>query len=191
MAKLTPRTQYVLVCCLEVLASQYGDEVEDLGQADLTPTNASQYNFGSLPISTWKLGQAWRENHLENIQELQQRVSETGGATPYNTAQEIILWEALSDAMTATVEGVWEEVLGSLPAHGDDYLWVELRESLYQDQDFRLLFDPRHDGIENDKALAKLGFANLHPRDWFQTFANIHQEEQESLSEVEDFDLTV
>jgi hypothetical protein len=46
-----------------------------------------------------------------------------------------------------------------------------MREAAFEDWDVLMLFDSHLDGFESDAALSqKMGFTNLHPRDWFTPF---------------------
>lgn len=65
------------------------------------------------------------------------------------------------------------------PGSGDDFEDIEAvaeavehaREVLFEDWDVLMLFDRALDGIEESDDHEMMGFANLHPRDWFTPFA--------------------
>jgi hypothetical protein len=45
-----------------------------------------------------------------------------------------------------------------------------LEDDIYEDMDFRVLFNPAQDGIENSQVGARLGMGSLFFRDWFRPF---------------------
>ena len=47
------------------------------------------------------------------------------------------------------------------------------QDSLFKDRDFQVLSSPRHDGIEDDQAIAgRLGYSNLQSARWFLPFSD-------------------
>ena len=55
---------------------------------------------------------------------------------------------------------------------GVDPDFSEFEDSLYQDMDFRLLFDPAMDGIEDSEVGDTLGVGRLRFSEWFAPFEN-------------------
>ena len=48
-----------------------------------------------------------------------------------------------------------------------------LADDVCDDADVELLYQPNFDGIEDGTVLVDFGFANLHPRDWFEPFGYV------------------
>jgi hypothetical protein len=72
--------------------------------------------------------------------------------------------EALAlDALIQTAESAME-------AAGQRYDFDAFRDVAYEDEDYRLLFDPARDGIETTAAGRNLALANLEFSDWFRPF---------------------
>jgi len=61
----------------------------------------------------------------------------------------------------------------ALPHHPDDDDFDLLRDILFEDNDVLILYNPAMDGIEDPESdIAQIQrFVNLHPNDWFKTFA--------------------
>jgi len=54
----------------------------------------------------------------------------------------------------------------------------ELQQTVFEDEDVLMLFDPRMDGIEDSPLGAELGMANLHVSEWFLPFRSEGQAEE-------------
>ena len=66
----------------------------------------------------------------------------------------------------------WSTVIRQ-PASRDDSDWPSLRENLFEDTDFLMLYAPELDGVDDadDEVNQSLGIGeHLRPRDWFTPF---------------------
>lgn len=75
-----------------------------------------------------------------------------------STAEEMILWCAV------------ESHLDHLMAAGVDEPFCPLHEILFEDNDFRMLFDPAMDGIESTPVAEFMGMTITGPEGWFNPF---------------------
>lgn len=96
---------------------------------------------------------------------------------PRCTADEVNLAMALERAR-ALIEH--EELLGVPPelasasCDGLDEDYTYAYDAVRQDCDVEMLWNMELDGIENDEELlARIGTAQLHPRDWFEPFLHV------------------
>jgi hypothetical protein len=91
------------------------------------------------------------------------------------TADEMALHMVIDLAEGFAADGI-TAIGGRLPRRGradTDFDWA--REVLFRDHDVLMLFDVALDGIEDESGelTDQYRFANLHPRDWFTTFADV------------------
>ncbi len=91
------------------------------------------------------------------------------------TAEEMALHMVIDLAEAFVADGI-VPTESPLPARGDedtDFDWA--REVLFRDHDVLMLFNVSLDGIEDDSSelAEQYRFANLHPRDWFDAFADV------------------
>lgn len=149
-----------LAVALDLAINGYARDLQLLGDGRIRPSALEQFpEFGSLPVCTWRLGEAWRLQFISALLALRDRIADGGSMHPVCVAQEIGLWGAIEIAEASD------------PTSCE---WEDLREDLFQDTDFLLLFDPRSDGLASDPgAHSEMGFGNLEPHEWFEPFNNV------------------
>jgi hypothetical protein len=76
------------------------------------------------------------------------------------TAEELALHILISEA---------SEIL---EAHGVEVDFGAFEDTIYQDVDFEFLYESEHDWIKDSRVQSEMGFAYLHPSEWFKPFDN-------------------
>lgn len=75
--------------------------------------------------------------------------------------------ELALEAVIEQAKGLFEDSQEKL----DEDAFNTFKDVAFEDLDFELLYSQRMDGIENDPELsAQMGFAHLHPSEWFLPF---------------------
>lgn len=130
------------------------------------------------PIAQRLADDAWIERFVSCFESLAGRLG-SGRFIPEQlascTAEEMAL-HMLIDLAEAFVNDGVVPTESPLPTRGDDdtdFDWA--REVLFRDHDVLMLFNVSLDGIEDDSGelAEQYRFANLHPRDWFEPFADV------------------
>jgi len=165
---LTPR----LAACLWLAAI-------DLAETYSDPRACPELLAQLPPIVGRVADEAWIAKFVACFDALAARVGHGGfesdllaGCTAEEMALHLVIdrAEELADQEVAV-----EPWFRRLPVRGRaDHDFEMARTALFRDHDVLVLFDPSLDGVEStDIWPAKLsGFAYLHPRDWFVTFAD-------------------
>jgi len=94
------------------------------------------------------------------------------------TADEVNLAMALTDVPWIAEGGVGPvpPELRAATVHGLEFDADAASESLFNDHDVFMLWNPLLDGIENDdETLERLGTADLHPSKWFEPFLHVKE----------------
>jgi hypothetical protein len=167
---LTPRTRQLLLIAAELL---FDEGREDLDQDDPNPWGL----FDLYPRLVATESKDWRRQALRSYDQLAADIRELGTPTPRCTADEVALWLMLDRASAIEVDRdawptLWSTVIRQ-PASRDDFDWPSLREDLFEDTDFLMLYAPELDGVDDpdDEVNQSLGIGeHLRPRDWFTPF---------------------
>jgi len=167
---LTPRTQALLLIAADLL---FDEGREDLDQDDPNPWGL----FELYPRLVVTQNKDWRRQALQSYDQLAAEIREHGTPIPRCTADEVALWLMLDRASAIEVDrdawpALWSTVIRQ-PASRDDFDWPSLREDLFEDTDFLMLYAPELDGVDDpdDEVNQSLGIGeHLRPRDWFTPF---------------------
>lgn len=164
---LTPRLAAHLWAAAVYLSDTYGEDPDSgLLRQELPP------------IAQRLADDAWIERFVACFEVLADRLGR-GRFVPELlaacTAEEMALHMVIDLAEAFVNDGIVPPH-SLLPARGDDdtdFDWA--REVLFRDHDVLMLFNRSLDGIEDDSSelAAQYRFANLHPRDWFDAFADV------------------
>lgn len=114
---------------------------------------------------------AWRQRFVAGFDRLAGRlaaIDEDGDTLARCTAEELALHLTINVAEQHRLDGALSPAAAChLPDHGTrDQAFDRMREALFEDHDFLLLYNPSLDGIETELD----GNPSLHPRDWFTPF---------------------
>lgn len=166
---ITPRTRRLLVIA--------GEMLHDGGRSDIDGDPHRWLLFDRYPRITHTRDAAWRRRALQSYDDLVAAMNSDRDPYPNCTADELALWFMIE--MAAAFEqdrDAWPTVWSSaaaLPESPDDFNWHELRDDLFQDHDFLMLYSPDLDGIEDpanqDNVTLGIG-PYLRPQDWFTPF---------------------
>jgi hypothetical protein len=166
---ITPRTAFLL----HAAAAHLSDEAYD----DTDPANQDDSGlFGTYPRITHREGQRWRRQAARCYDDLAHDLEIGAWPRPTCVGEEIALWKIVGEAEDPWMEEVFAEFIDRLPLHPADRDFDLLREVLFEDLDFQMLYDPSRDGIEDpdDPENRFLGIGdNLKPENWFQTFLDM------------------
>ncbi len=118
---------------------------------------------------TWYLPPQLEPHYTEGLyRSMVMAVANVGGQLGSTDAPTL---RCLADELALHV--IIEHAGGWLENHGElDEGWGYYEDRVLEDTDFKLLYDPAWDGIEDPGSdVARLeGMANLHPKDWFKPF---------------------
>jgi hypothetical protein len=136
---LTPRTRQLLLIAAELLSDEGR---EDLDQDDPNPWGL----FDLYPRLVATQNKDWRRQALRSYDQLAADILELGTPIPRCTADEVALWLMLDRASAIEVDRdawptLWSTVIQQ-PASRDDFDWPSLREDLFEDTDFLMLYAP-------------------------------------------------
>lgn len=179
-ANCTPKTALVLAVYLEMMADEIIDQCEHDEELD-------RFTNPDLPRVAANRTYEWMVRLSNCFMDLRDDIVIRGtDPFPKCTGEEVALWLAIRYAEDdlphglfsvregdyPEADGKYADALESLPSHRHDLSWESLRCTLFEDHDFRLLYDMSLDGIESDdnEESQQFGCANLHPRDWFKWF---------------------
>jgi hypothetical protein len=167
---ITPRTKGLLVIA--------GEMLRDEGRSDVEDDDLNQWLlFDRYPRITHSRDAAWRRRALQSYDHLVAAMNSGRDPHPQCTAEEMALWFMIELAEAFEQDrGEWPTVWAEIEefaASRDDFNWDDLREDLFQDQDFLMLYSPELDGIEDPangfNAMMRIG-PYLRPQDWFTPF---------------------
>ncbi|HEY5847260.1 MAG TPA: hypothetical protein VIU11_16295 [Nakamurella sp.] len=167
---LTPRTRQLLLIAADLL---FDEGREDLDQVDPNPWGL----FERYPRLAKTQNAVWRRRALHSFDDLAADIRRLGTPIPRCTADEVALW-LMVDRASAIEEDreawptLWSTVIEH-PARPDDFDRPSLRENLFEDTDFLMLYAPELDGVDDpdDEINQSLGIGeHLHPRGWFTLF---------------------
>lgn len=169
---LTPRNAFLLWDALSVIADEMYDEIDEVGSATLQDSDVKPW-LTSLPQITWRRDAAWRRKVAHAADDLRRDLETGHFEGPRCTADEVVLYLAVEFVNEDDARD--QDVLDKLPESAYDEDWDRFVQLAFQDLDFRLLYNPRFDGIEDpDFELNRYqGMANLSPEDWFEPFGNV------------------
>lgn len=167
---LGPRTRRLLVIAANLLF--------DEGRLDVEQDNPDRWIlFDRYPRTTKGQDARWRDRALQSFEDLAADIDKLGTPVPRCTADEVALWLMLDLASGIEEEReAWPELwtmVTELPAHRHDFDWDSLRENLFEDTDFLMLYSPALDGLDDpaDEVNQALGIGeNLQPQHWFTLF---------------------
>lgn len=166
---ITPRTKELLAIA--------GEMLRDEGRSDIDDSTDHWLLFDRYPRITHTREAAWRLRALQSFDDLVAAMNNDRNPYPNCTGDELALWFMIELAAAFEQDRdawptVWSAV-AALPARPDDFNWHQLRESLFQDHDFLMLYSPDLDGIEDpdneDNAAMGIG-PYLRPQQWFTPF---------------------
>lgn len=171
-SELTPRNALLLWNALACRSDFLYDEVDMLGSAPIVAPDDWPF-LSDLPRLTWRRDASWRRQVARAADDLRCDLESGDWEGPRCTAEEVVLYLAVREA--SGFDDSHEELLEGLPEHEHDFDWGGFMESAFQDWDFRLLYDPKFDGVEDPAfELNQLnGMASLHPDDWFEPFSDV------------------
>lgn len=167
---IAPRTRHLLMVAAEMLPDQ--------GREDIDEDDPARWLlFDRYPRITHGRDAGWRRRALRAYGDLAAIINSGQFPRPGCTAEEMALWLIIELAAAFEQDRdawptIWSE-LQALPATADDFNWDELREDLFEDHDFLMLYSPDLDGIEDplDHVNTQLRIGPyLRPQDWFTPF---------------------
>lgn len=167
---VTPRMAYWLWSTALFLADTWRENANDPeAVADLLPSVARPHARGE-----------WYERFGRCFDDLAERIA-TGEANDERlakcTGDELALHLVIEHAeahLNDGVIGLHIAAAQALPDHGDDDSDFDaMRDVLFEDHDVLMLYNPALDGIEDPTSglSDQTRTTNLHPRDWFEPFA--------------------
>lgn len=171
-SELTPRNALLLWNALACRSDFTYDEVDKVGSMPIEDPDEWFY-LGDLPRITWRMDAHWRRQAARAADDLRYDLETGDWEGPRCTAEEVMLDLAVREA--SGFDDPDDDLFEGLPEHAYDRDWDRFVELAFQDGDFRLLYDPLFDGIEDSSfELTRLqGMANLAPKDWFETFGGM------------------
>lgn len=167
---ISPRSRHLLMVAAEMLPDQ--------GREDIDQDDPSQWLlFDRYPRITHDRDANWRRRALRAYGDLAAMIKNGQIPQPGCTAEEMALWFIIELAAAFEQDRdawptIWSEVQ-ELPSTADDFNWDELRDDLFEDHDFLMLYSPDLDGIEDplDAVNAQMRIGPyLRPQDWFTPF---------------------
>jgi hypothetical protein len=157
--QMTPRMAWQLWSAALYLADEWRTSQPDALARTLPPIARSHVQYP-----------AWRGQFAAGFVRIATRLADADDADALArcTAEELALHLTIDLAERHAIDGALSPAAGChLPEHGrQDRAFDRMRESLFEDHDFLLLYNPSLDGIETELD----GNPLLHPRDWFTPF---------------------
>jgi hypothetical protein len=125
-----------------------------------------------VPLAARMQGADFFLRLAEQARSMSDRLARSRFRVPACTAEEILLKVATERLEADRADDMLEvhPWLHLLPETEADFDWASLREVLTEDSDVDLLYDPSLDGIEDERRLASMAFANLAVGEWFTPF---------------------
>jgi len=167
---LTPRTRQLLLIAADLL---FDEGRQDLDQEDPNPWAL----FDRYPPLVAGQNAHWRRQAVQSFDHLPADIRTLEIPIPRCTADEVALWLMLDRASAIEEDpdawpGLWSSIV-KIASSPDDFDWPSLREDLFEDTDFLLLYAPGTHGIDDpdDEVHQSLGIGeHLRPQGWFTTF---------------------
>lgn len=162
---LSPLLAWALVAALEILGDQWPSIPEELDVPPCAQRFARDQAFcDRMGASAHYLSEQLAAGRSDAI-------------IARCTADEVNLAMALGDVPSIPeISGPVPKVLRAATTHGLDIDAERASDSLFNDHDVFMLWNPMLDGIENDyETLARLGSADLHPSRWFEPFLHVKE----------------
>ncbi len=164
--QLTPLMAFRLIVAAEERADDITEGRDDLFAEALPPFVHS--------TATAEFRERFRRCYLD----LADRIEEAGtpgDGWPYLAhcvGEEVALADILAVAADDHDSGHFDELYShQIDGLGDNADFDYYEDALFKDYDFKVLWSPDLDGIEDDEMIvARLGYMNLHPSRWFLPF---------------------
>ncbi|MFC7327095.1 hypothetical protein [Marinactinospora rubrisoli] len=182
---LSPRTADVLHHALATMADFAYDDIQNSGGEPVTDiADGNWMFFDRLPVVTWQQSVSWRRQVARACDDLAADLAAGRWPRPRSVAEECVLYLALveeAEAVLEEKEDLDDEDHAELPTHRDDYDWNACLESLFQDTDIALLYDPDMDGLldPGSEMNRVFGIADMRPAEWFTPFKNVEPRDPE------------
>lgn len=164
-AGLSPLVAWAMVAALEILGDQWPDVPGDLNMPPCARRFAQDPAFCQrMKASAHYLAEQLGAGNADAV-------------IARCTADEVNLAMALTDVpWIPEIAGPAPQELRAATVHGLEFDADAASESLFNDHDVFMLWNPLLDGIENDEeTLARLGTADLHPSRWFEPFNHVKE----------------
>jgi hypothetical protein len=162
---LTPLLAWTLVASLEILGDQWTSVPSELD----VPPCAQRFTLDPAFCERMKRSAHYLAEQLAS--------GRSDAVIARCTADEVNLAMALSDTQwILEVNGPVPSALIEASVGGLESDAGAASDSLFNDHDVLMLWNPMLDGIENDlETLAHLGTADLHPSRWFEPFLHVKE----------------
>lgn len=153
-------------------------DLEERDGENIEPGRA--YVLDYFPPITFRLSQEWRMRAVDCFRDLEDDID--AGRVPYPRCmgEQIALWITLDFAESALKDDGERSGAEKLPKTERDYDWMALGDLLFDDHDFRLLWDMAFDGVEDpDSDLgSEMGTEDMRPSAWFNWYSGFEPRPQ-------------
>ena len=176
---LTPRNWAVLYIGLLNVADGIRDDVNTFGSrsvAEIEEDDDFPFILDTLPHQTHKMDETWRLRLAQAADDLKGDMDGGRWPRPHNVGEEAVLHLAFTEGCSVVELGFLDSAFEGLPSDPYDGKWDDMIEVLFQDDDYRMIFeDPRFDGAEdpNSEIGALMGTGSYEPKMWFASFNNM------------------
>jgi hypothetical protein len=157
------------------LADEAAEDLRNNGDDAVTEDGDWTF-FDQLPRMTWKQDAVWRLQMVRTLDDLMADLATGQEPRPRCVGEAVDLDQMISaaeglvpDAQDVLGRG-WAAVAHACPGEAGDEPWETLRDLLFEDRDFGMLFDPALDGVEDDEVIRDRLGMDLRGHIWFRLY---------------------